>query len=700
MHKINRTLIAIFLFCIAFICIASNLISERLNDQRLLASAEEILQYESDRQALLFNRDLRAVETTTENLVMLVESSFDDKAFAQQEKYLNQYTKSIEKYIENSAQNALMSKSAYVFFAPEMDQKAHDVWFADLDSDGIVERQASFPIEYYDGDIKWKQWYYTPFQTRKPFWTEPYVGTIEADQGLLYFSYTAPIIINDKVIGVAGADYYFNQMRESISRFNMKGTGYAVLVDQNFNVLIHPNITSGVNLLEYENGKYSGLIDQLKKQNSGLLNFNGSTKEDMTFYYNRLDNGWYLMFGMSQAEISLLMEPQDKGKWIIFAVGMIITAILMAAILNWKLKPLHRILTSVRNLGRKELVTTITSEDLNRKDELGDLSQAVEALRVMLSGTKDEQEINQEELANLVQEQTMALQKTNEFLEFSLGQLQEQNADMNIANEKYDQQLVKLEQLQMRLFESEQLASLAYMLVGLAYDLNSPIGNGTTMVSYLKSEKDNLIRKTKEGILRKTDLDEFTTMLGDSLDLLERNLAMATNQVVQFKRLSSGQTQHLDSDFRVKEVLHSIFNQSVLGTTQTNIRLNLSIPDINVCCDMGAFIQVFSNLIRFSLNYSYHQAAKGMIHIKCERISEDSLMFLYEDFGNNIPQTLADAAFVPYLTTMIQEQPQFVQLNICYHIIGKVFDGSIKYEIQSEAGNRFFMILKMKIQEL
>lgn len=695
MYKLNRKLIIISLSCI--FCISFGAISyvEMISNATLIDAAKETLRYESDRQALLFNRDLREVERTTSDLVKLVETSFDEDAFFREPNYIESYIQQIEKNVKRSAQEARLSKSAYVYFVPEMDQKPHDIWFADLNFDGVVERQTTFPLSYYDGDVKWKQWYYMPYTTQKPYWTEPYLGTIEADQDIIYFSYTAPIVVRGHVVGVAGADYYFNQVKESLSHFSFDGKGYAILVDQNFKVLIHPEISSGVNLLEYEGGKYAEMMEKIKLQSSGPLEYSGGKNREDILYYNQLDNGWYLMLGMNHDEMAQTAHALDLVKWGVVLAGTVIGFFILFTALKRNSHPILAIKESLDQMRQGNYDHEVAIEHLIQKDELGEIAKTVEQLRCALKEKYSSHLDQHEALAEVVREKTLELSKTNEFLEISLAQLQEQNAEMNIANEKYESQLEKLQQLQIRLFQSEQMASLAYILVGLAYDLNSPIGNSTTMISFLKSERNNLLRKIKDNQLKKQDLDEFTATLGESLDLLERNLALAINQVTQFKRLSSGHDRHLESDFRLKETLAFLFSQSTLGTVH-NIRLNLSVPDINIRCDLGAFIQVFSNLIKYSLQYSYDNAIKGMINIKCEEIGPGSLMFVYEDFGIATPAELVETAFVPYLTTLFQEQPQIVQLNICYHLITKIFEGSIKYEHCGDEGNRFYMMMKIE----
>lgn len=697
MYRHNRKIIALIVSAISLVIVAAFGFMTYSHQKNVRDLAEQLIEAESNNKSIQFNQELRAVEIMTEELVSLVQSSFSLEQLKSQDDYMAAYVKSIEGRVKLQAQNAALTKSAYVYFLPQLDQKPHDIWYADLNGDGQVERQKSFPLSYYDGDVKWKQWYYLPLETRKPYWTDPYIGTIESDQDIIYFSYTAPIIVEGKVIAIAGADYYFNNMKAALDQYNLKRKSETFLVNKDFNVLIHPSISFGVNLFDYYPSLDRALINEVAQNKTGKFTYSAQGNDQQMMFYSQLENGWYLMFSLSDGEVAAQNGLQEMQSWLVLVLAILGVLTLLFILMRNLLLPLNRVRQSLQRMLTHTYDQPLPITDLRRKDDFGELARAVEQLRHMWQTTYSQMKQAETEMAETIQEKTQELLKTNEFLELSLTQLQEQNSEMNIANEKYELQLTKLQLLQDRLFKSEQLASLAYILLGLAYDLNSPIGNSTTMISYLKSERSNTMRKLQADQLKKQELIDFMTTLEESLELLERNMTMASKQVVQFKRLSSGQNHYVKSVFPLKDTLSFIFNQSTNGLDHMNLRLNVNVPDISVLADQGAFIQVFSNLLRYSIGFSYHQSSKGLIAIQGELLDESSVMLTYEDYGNTTPKAVLDTAFVPYLTTQFQEQPQIVQLNICYHIVTKIFEGSIRFEPQAENGNRFYMVLKLKI---
>lgn len=699
MNRMGKRLMIAVAFSMAAITLTSvGYVENGIKNQLKQASMNQ-LENAGKSQSMIFDEDLHRVESTTNELARMVQASFDMERFKSEAGYLEKYKKSISDDVKDISESSAISHSAYVFFLPEMEQRGHSVWYADLDFNGSVELQPEFKLSYFDGDQGSKQWFYEPIKRRASFWTEPYQGNIEKDRSIIYFSYTAPVIIDGKVIAVVGNDYYFNQMRDQISHYNLNGKGYTLLLDEKQKVLIHPTISTGVNMKEYKNGAYLPLVEAIKVQSEGTLSYKWENDEPKVMSFHRLENQWTLVIAVSEKEIFADVLNFGQMKWLILIIGLFTTCVVIYQILKFSTEPMKQIVTLVKKMSQGDYSEDFSIASIHRNDEFGEVLRDLEALRVDLKRKSSNFMLDQDQLESLLQEKHDALLKTNEYLELSLGQLQEKNAEMNIVFEKYEKELSRAQKLSERLFLSEQQASMSFILTGLAHDLNSPIGNSMTMASYIKSERENLSRKLMDGTLRKNDFEEFLATLKESIELIERNLNTASNQIVQFKRLSGGQSAYFASEFSVKECLTMIFSQVNLSVTDHLIRLNLSNVDFKVRADQGAFIQVFSNLMKFTLSHSYIHQPKGMIHIKGEKISENSLQFTYEDFGNTTTDQSLERAFVPYLTTAFQNEPHMIQLNICYHVIHKSFEGSIHFEKDNEQGHKFYMIMRMNIIE-
>lgn len=699
MAKLGRHIIIIVLLCIGAVTLISVGLVENAVSSQLGDSSFKYLVAAADNQAMKFDNELNKVEETTHEIKRLIESNFRFEDFKRHEAYLSTLSKALEPVMKSITTERAINHSAYVFFLPELAGKSYSIWYADLDRDGELELQEPFLNSYFDGDMLSKQWFYGPISTKSGFWTEPYMGSIAADRNIVYFSYTEPVIIDGKVIAVVGNDYYFNNMKEEISSFKLDGKGYAGLIDENGKVLIHPTLKAGVDLNTYQNGKYASIYKATQKDASGTFEYLWENDEEKLMVYHRLSNDWTLIAALTKTEINEKLYSFSQIKWLIILVGLVVTFLLLYSVFRRAEEPMKQVRGFLDRLTAGNYQDLTPLQALNRSDEFGVVLRKLEYLRTELKRQSEHFLVDQEQLETMLKDKHDALLKTNEYLELSLEQLRERNDELSLAQERYEGQLARNEQLAKRLFASEELASIAYVLTGLAFDLNSPIGNSTTIVSYSQSELEQLERKLKEGGLKKQDLEDYLAVTKESLKLLERNMQAAGIQLSQFKQLTDGKQLHQQSNFNLKTELSKLYHQLTESNKYQQIRLNLNMSDLMVNADLGAFAQLFGSLLRFSLDYSYSTSEKGMIHMRAERVSDTMVQIIYEDFGNTTPVTALKNALSPHLTTQFGTDSHLVQLNIAYHVAIKIFEGNFTFESVSEGGHKFYLMLKLNTTE-
>lgn len=699
MAKLGRHIIIIVLLCIGAVTLISVSLVENAVKSQLSDSSFKYLVSAADNQAMRFDYELNKVEETTHEIKRLIEVNFKFSEFYKQDNYLEQLTKELEPAMKSITTERAINHSAYVFFLPELAGRSYSLWYADLDRNGAIERQDQFQTSYFDGDTLSKQWFYGPLNTKSGFWTEPYLGSIPADRNIIYFSYTEPVVVDGKVIAVVGNDYYFNNMKEEIAGFKLDGKGYAGLIDESGKVLIHPTLKAGVDLNTYQNGKYESIYDATQKDASGTFEYIWENDEQKLMVYHRLSNNWTLIAAMTKAEINEKLYSYSKIKWIIIFVGLLITFLLLYSVFKRAEEPMKQVRAFLDRLTEGNYKDLTPLKELNRNDEFGLVMRKLEFLRTELKRQSEHFLIDQEQLETLLKDKHEALIKTNEYLEVSLEQLRERNDELSLSQERYENQLERSDQLARRLYASEELASIAYVLTGLAFDLNSPIGNSTTIVSYSQSELEQLERKLKENALKKQDLEDYLAAAKESLKLLERNMQAAGIQLSQFKQLTDGQQLHQHSQFNIKSEITKLYHQMTESNKYQQIRLNLSMSDLFVTADLGAFAQLFHNLLRFSLDYSYGATDKGMIHVRAERVNANAIQIIYEDFGKSTPASELKNALSPHLTTYFGSGSHLMQLNIAYHVAIKIFEGNFTFESVSEDGHKFYIMLNLSTVE-
>jgi hypothetical protein len=92
-----------------------------------------------------------------------------------------------------------------------------------------------------------------------------------------------------------------------------------------------------------------------------------------------------------------------------------------------------------------------------------------------------------------------------------------------------------------KLIESEKLSAFGGLIAGIIYDVNTPIGVGVTATSYLSDKVLELEKKFEDKSLSATDLQSFISDSNQSIELLNNNLARASELISSFKQIAVDQ---------------------------------------------------------------------------------------------------------------------------------------------------------------
>ncbi len=89
------------------------------------------------------------------------------------------------------------------------------------------------------------KWYYDPIRTGKGVWSMPYT---DATINVKMISYTKAIFAGKQLIGVAGIDLSFSDIFKTISEIVLYDSGYGILTDSSYHVIVHPELQEGTDI--------------------------------------------------------------------------------------------------------------------------------------------------------------------------------------------------------------------------------------------------------------------------------------------------------------------------------------------------------------------------------------------------------------------------------------------------------------------
>jgi len=304
----------------------------------------------------------------------------------------------------------------------------------------------------------------------------------------------------------------------------------------------------------------------------------------------------------------------------------------------------------------------------------------------MVGTTGDITELKQHELA---------LAEINVELEQRVAQ---RTDALSRVNDDLQQTIDQLTQTQHQLVDSEKMAALGGLVAGVAHEINTPLGIGVTAASFLDAEVKRLQKCMQDNSLSKSDLESFSRNLGDSSQLILRNLNRADKLVKSFKQVavdqSSEETRVINLHNYIEEVLVSL--QPAIKKTPHEVHLYCK--DILVFETYpGAIYQILVNLVMNALLHAYPGNEKGKIDILITQ-DRDTALIEFRDNGCGMPEDIRRKVFDPFFTTRRGQGGSGLGLHIAWNLATQLLGGSLSCESEVGKGSSFYVRIPMHVK--
>lgn len=634
-----------------------------------------------------FNQELNLVEHLADEAELVVSALFDFDALNKEVFYMDNFKETIDPVIKRIAEKGASTQSAYVFFLPSLDGRAHDVWYADLDYVGQVTRQDEFEASYYDAFIPGREWFFVPTQTGRPYWTAPYEGNANYDDHIIYISYTKPIFVNHQIIGVAGADYHFNLLKEDISNISLYETGYAFLINENGDILVHDTLEDMDNLDVYREGEYKWLNDKMLTQDSDTVFYEWIDGEKKLMSFKRLSNGW--TFGVSvKVEEVFVWYAELK----VFLIVLTLMLLLSLSILAYRMglyitKDLSALKDHVQVIGAGDYNHGLTADLLKRKDETGVLANSIEQMR--LKQKELFQEINHanDVLESKITQRTAALEDKTRALLGSLEANEKQNQALSALNNELEMSIETIQDAQKQLIETEKLASLGFLVSKLSHEFNTPLGSLTTLSTYLIKEKSDASDLYVQKKLRARDLDHYFSSFDGATALVLKNIQQLETLVKRFKEMDPDTLVGHYSVVNMQEYFAVVLDS--MSYVREDVEVVLVCPaELNVYIDQGKLGQVLIHLIENAYVHAFDLGQGGQVKVAMALV-DSYLNIRVTDDGRGISKESIKHIFDPFYSEHLSKDSNGLGLSIVYNIVTKIFKGRVDCESDLLTGTSF-----------
>jgi signal transduction histidine kinase len=306
-----------------------------------------------------------------------------------------------------------------------------------------------------------------------------------------------------------------------------------------------------------------------------------------------------------------------------------------------------------------------------------------------------------ERVAKLNQERNDYFSETEKNAQELEIKVEERTKELRLANQTLERALSELQTTQDRLIQTERLASLAYLVSGIAHEINTPLGNAVLAATTLNEEIEHFNRVTQQG-LKRSELMQHISSNRHGLHLLVENLARTADLVNKFKLLAIHQSGEETKDFLLKEVLEESQIGSFEMMKERACRIEILMDEhLEMHGTPSCLVQVFSQLIKNSLQHGFENKRGGLIRIRVLDVDAENntLRMVFSDNGCGMSADVALHVFDPFYTTKLGQGENGLGMHIVYNIICNLLHGKIEVNSRVGQGTEYLLSLPIRMME-
>lgn len=390
MKKINRKITFSILCCSIIMTLLVSITCIFKGIYALKSETEARLIQQAENKSQEVDLNLRVVKNTVNTTESIVESTIDVNKLSD-DSYMNNYIQLISEAIEGIVDKSIKNNEAvsgYVIFDPKLTKGLYYVIYQKSKS-GKLESIKPYTINNFNENNKDLAYFFEAIKSKNSFWTEP---TLNKNLNMEVMSSLEPLKINDKVIGIVGMDLEFSNLKKLVTDMKIYDTGYAFLLNKNFNYDVHKTLTPKDNFKTVDNGAFKTIGDEMEKTKSGFfpLTYKGI---DKFISYSKLSSDHILVFTVPRAEVYKEIFNLIFIASIVTLFG-IIACILVSLYLGKKIStPILYVTEELNKVAKMDLRETELNKNLSiSKDEAGEMVLSLiklkKELRTILENVK------------------------------------------------------------------------------------------------------------------------------------------------------------------------------------------------------------------------------------------------------------------------------------------------------------------------
>lgn len=275
--------------------------------------------------------------------------------------------------------------------------------------------------------------------------------------------------------------------------------------------------------------------------------------------------------------------------------------------------------------------------------------------------------------------------------------VKERTQDLLLANQNLEQALSELRGAQRQLVQSEKLASLGFLVAGVAHEINTPIGNALLVGTSLREEIEHFSEHSSQRVTRSL-LDKHVDFVTKGSDVLVSNLKRAGKLVQGFKQLAVDRATEQQRVFVLLEVIDEVLLAMGPTLRRSSYKLDIHVPaDLKMKSYPGPLTQIIVNFINNALVHAFEGRAEGHMVLDACINHENQIEIVFSDDGCGMPEHVVKHVFDPFFTTKLGQGGNGLGMHIAYNIVTQLLGGTISVDTEIGRGTSWRLIFPSEL---
>ncbi len=239
---------------------------------------------------------------------------------------------------------------------------------------------------------------------------------------------------------------------------------------------------------------------------------------------------------------------------------------------------------------------------------------------------------------------------------------------------------------QAELIRSEKMAALGRLVAGVAHEVNTPVGLGVSVASFLDQKTQKLHQAYQAGSVTQEDFEDYIETARESCGSLLANLRRAASLVRSFKLVAVDQSAEQRRSFNVGIYIDEVLTSLRPKLKKTRHTVSVECPaDLVFTSDPGVLSQILTNLLENSLVHGFDGWEEGHITVRV-KVDNTVLVMIYTDDGRGMAADQLEKIFEPFFTTRMGQGGSGLGMHVVYNLVTQTLGGHIRCDSAPDKG--------------